>query len=307
MDRDHKELGRIEVANEFVYDLALSPDGRRVAGVLKSPGGDSTRVVVWDAADGRELYSWPGLSGKKLMTLPGGLVLLSSQFVHFSPDGTRVAAVFSTPGDNAEGAQSLLKIWDAATGKEVASVNDSASLYFQLAFRADGKQLVTSSRSSHDGPTDVVRLWDAATGAELKTLRLPGAGIGIALSPDGSRVATVMAPAPGLVKTVRITDVATGAEVHTLNAPDVAGVDFSPDGRRLATFANLPGTQGPVKVWDTATGQELLTIKDVARLWGYPAGFSADGHSLYALDPTNAAELRLHVWDATPLPAPGGR
>jgi WD40 repeat protein len=260
MDRDHKELGRIEVAAEFVYDLALSPDGRRVAGVLKSPRGDSSRVVVWNSADGRELYSWPGLSGKKPMTLPNGFVLIGSQFVQFSPDGTRVAAVFSSPGDNTEAAQSLLKIWDAATGKVVASVNDSTCLFFQMAFRADGKQLVTN------GPTGVVRLWDAGTGAELKTLRLPGASIAIALSPDGSRIATVMAPAPGLVKIVSITDVATGAEVHTLNAPDVVGVDFSPDGRRLATFANLPGTPGVVKVWDTATGQELLTIKDVARL-----------------------------------------
>jgi hypothetical protein len=59
-----------------------------------------------------------------------------------------------------------------------------------------------------------------------------------------------------------------------------------------------------VKVWDTATGQELLTIKDVALLGGYlyTAGSNADGHSLYALDASNPAEIRLHVWDARPLP-----
>ena len=61
------------------------------------------------------------------------------------------------------------------------------------------------------------------------------------------------------MKTVRITDVARGAEVHALNAPDVVLVDFSPDGRRLATFSV---TSGVVKVWDTATGQELLTIRE---------------------------------------------
>ncbi len=296
VDRNNKELSRFQVADEIVEDLALSPDGRRVAGVLSSQRGGSNRVVVWNAADGRELHSWPGLSGKPAEFLWG--------YVHFSPDGTRVAAVLSSPANDPKDVQSLLKIWDATTGKEVASVSDGNYLLIGLAFRADGKQLVTTSLGSddrpEDAPTAVVQLWDAATGAERKTLKvLCVRPIATALSPDGNRIATVAGSATGQRTTVHITDVATGAEVQTLNVPDVSSVDFSPDGRRLATFAT---TAGVVKVWDTATGQELLTIKAGARRMSSPAGFSADGHSLYALDRSSTAENRLKVWDATPLP-----
>jgi WD40 repeat protein len=151
-------------------------------------------------------------------------------------------------------------------------------------------------------------LWDAATGAELKALALATTtaqfGGPIALSPDGQRIASVMGQPMGMFKTVRITDVATGAEVHTLNAPDVMSLDFSPDGRRLATFAFMTGNTGVVKVWDTASGQELLTFKDSKGWMSQPAGFSADGHSLYALYLSPASESLLKIWDATPLPEP---
>jgi hypothetical protein len=86
--------------------------------------------------------------------------------------------------------------------------------------------------------------------------------------------------------------------LHALNAPDTYHVDFNPDGRRLTSLAFTTGRLMVVKVWDTATGQELLTFKDRA---GYEVRFSADGHSLDALDLPNTAENRLKVWDATPL------
>src|SRR5262249_47178725 len=132
---------------------------------------------------------------------------------------------------------SALKVWDAATGNEVASVTDGEARFWGLAFRADGKQLVTNSQLARNDPNGLVKVWAAATGTELKTIRLPSLAPAVALSPDGSRIATVAGPSRNLRKTVRITDVATGTELHALNAPDVSHVEFSPDGRRLATFA----------------------------------------------------------------------
>src|SRR5262249_28221225 len=68
----------------------------------------------------------------------------------------------------------------------------------------------------------------------------------------------------------------------------------SPDGKRLAT-ANWDGT---IKLWDTATGAETLTLR------GHTAGvnclaFSPDGTRLAS----GSIDHTVRIWDATPLRA----
>jgi WD40 repeat protein len=72
-------------------------------------------------------------------------------------------------------------------------------------------------------------------------------------------------------------------------------VAFSPDGTRLASCS---WEDNGVRVWDSETGQELLTLnhneKGVSRVL-----FSPDGHrvAITSWDGT------VMIWDATPLPA----
>ena len=75
----------------------------------------------------------------------------------FSPDGSRIV---TASGDK------TARIWDAATGKEIAVLrgHDDASC-ISAAFSPDGSRIVTASEDN------TARIWDAATGKEIAVLR----------------------------------------------------------------------------------------------------------------------------------------
>jgi len=65
-------------------------------------------------------------------------------------------------------------------------------------------------------------------------------------------------------------------------------VAFSPDGKRVA---------GSLKVWDTQTGQKLLTLQGHTGAI-FHIVISPDGNRL-----ASASADSVKIWDATPLPA----
>ena len=94
----------------------------------------------------------------------------------FSPDGTRVV----TASDDG-----TARLWDAATGKEIAVLRGHDKLVRRAAFSPDGTRVVTASNDN------TARLWDAETGKEIVALRgHDDAVVSAAFSPDGTRVVT---------------------------------------------------------------------------------------------------------------------
>jgi WD40 repeat protein len=98
---------------------------------------------------------------------------------------------------------------------------------------------------------------------------------------------------------VKVWDAATGQLALTLqgHAGPVTSVDFSPDGKRLASAS---GDQ-TVKVWDAATGQLALTLQGHT-LSVASVAFSPDGKRLASA----SHDLTVKVWDASRPPAPVG-
>jgi WD40 repeat protein len=206
-----------------------------------------------------------------------------------------------------------LKVWDVSTGQELFSVGNGTGQYHSRpAFSPDGKRLANAD-TDH-----TVKVWDVQTGQVLHNLNKGQTQrvLGVAYSADGNRLASASEDG-----TVKVWDARTGEELFSSsigplpqlfreNIGRIPYVAFSPDGKRLATPG--PGQVGvrrnqefevprEVKVWDTQTGRELLTLKGF--VGPRPAlAFSPDGKRL-AASPGGSASFgpdvpgETKVWD----------
>jgi WD40 repeat protein len=208
-----KELHTVPIRAGGTWITAFNPDGKRIAEAAQG------RVIVRDVSTGEEVLTLPH-QGQSIRTL-----------LTFSHDGQRLAA--GTAPDNA------VRVWDAATGKELLTLQGHAKRVTSVAFSPDGQRLASGSGDQ------TVRIWDTATGKELLALRGHADVVScVAFSHDGKRLASASSD-----RTVKIWEATTGRDILTLRGytDPVQGVAFSPDGTRLASWDRA------VKIWDTTT------------------------------------------------------
>lgn len=123
MDVATGQLGARFEHEDFVADLALSPDGRLLATAAGTTiNGQSTpAITLWDTQ-----------TGAKTAVLPQPAIVTS---VSFSPDGALLAA-----GD----IEGNILLWDVNQQSQVAALNDHVEQVRQVAFSPDGRFLAAS-------------------------------------------------------------------------------------------------------------------------------------------------------------------
>jgi WD40 repeat protein len=255
-----------------VIDAAFSHDGQ-----LLATGGADGAVLVWDVPS-----VLAAASGAPVEAPPQPLLVLDAHDdaiygMDFAPGDLRLA----TSSDDG-----TTKVWDLSAGPAQGQALLAISTGSAVTFSPDGTRLATI------GQEGVARIWDAATGCELFGLYgHSGGGQRAAFGPDGTWLVTTSED-----KTAKLWDLSPARELLTL-VPGGAPT-YSPDGKWLATGdiggGLAGGGTGDVIIWDSGSGQPLLTLSGhVGRTDA--VAFSSDGTRLVTANDDGVGK----VWDTT--------
>jgi WD40 repeat protein len=220
---------------------------------------------------------WELETGKLAFATPPGELAADVGANAGQPGVYKVA--FSPGGDafvSAAGGE--LRVWDAASGQEVAS-RRLARVIHHVGYSPDGKTIVVTSEGGD------VRLWDARLATEPMVLAGHETAVRhAAFTPDGTYLATA-----SFDNTVRLWSTASG-ELHAVYAGHrdrMLDVAFSPDGRRLTTASG----DSTVEVWQVLP--QLRASATAHPKWiGSITTSAARGYIV-----TTGDDDRLAVWD----------
>jgi RNA polymerase sigma factor (sigma-70 family) len=195
---------------------------------------------------------------------------------------------------------STVKVWDAATGKEVVSLGELKSPgVVGFAFSPDSSALAISFfRQIQEGAR--VEIWDARKSELKKTIEMDYGLVmpKFAFAPDGKSLAVLYAgekgrdpKVEGLQGGARLFDTASGKMIRSIRGHKhmAMSLGFSPDGKLLATGGH--SSDADVRLWDVATGKEIRAF-DIDSMVN-ALTFSPDGKVLAI----GQHDGRVTLWD----------
>lgn len=338
---DGEGLKRAFGAGRSVGCVAISGDGRLIAA-----GNQFKQLFLWETLTGQYL-SVPGLTVGELVTavalsrdgrsmacgLKNGELWLADLIafravgpvkahtkpidsLSFSADGRRLV---STSADR------HLRIWDAEAALKAGAPTDApATLKPRVVLRMG---LATPAGPSAMLPLPggrrlaafaggVGRIWDTVTGEVLADLKADGLTLQTAvLSPDGRQLAASAYGGDGdgggygHVVLFSATD---GRVVRRFrpHATHVRRIEFSADGRRLATLGGDADGLGEVRIWSLDDpGDKPAAVIAGHHDGVHQAGFTAGGRSVYTIGAARNRTTEMKLWNAADgraIPVEGG-
>ncbi len=261
---EQSAVAAVPAIAQSIPALCFSGDGR----LLAVAHGEQNRSTLPGAV---RLWNVPE---RKLLT-----TIHEDRGVHsiaLSPDGK--LAAFGTYGN-------IVKVMELPAAKEVH--RSSAGWGSPVAFSSDGKLLALASHPR------IVELWDTASwtrhDVEFEGDLPPWQLLSICFSPGDSLIAVgggIFPPEP-IYGQAAVWNVSTGKRLITVKAKAaVMHLDFSPDGRQLAT-ASL---DSHATLWSLASGLGLHSYRDLeAGLHG--VGFLDGGETIVTLGPRSGLKF----------------
>jgi WD40 repeat protein len=210
--------------NYFINDLAISPDGKKIA---ISIGGDSLNILIFHRGEQPKIDTIKGYRN-------------AVYCLAFSPTGNELAAGY----DNG-----LVIIWNLTNGQRT-DLNSHKYRVLSMDYSRDGKMLVSGSFDK------TAQIWDLEKRQIVKTLSGHTNFVqAVMFSPNGQFVATGSDD-----KTAKIWDVNTGIETMELNGhtKQITALAYS-DSAHLVTvsFDQL------AKIWHIAEEKEAIIWDDI--------------------------------------------
>src|SRR5262245_1991264 len=284
-----------QIREEAMRHLLYLAEMRRAQQALEQADFDRVQRLLkhWEPREGeRDLRDWEWHFLRTHSQGPHSVHahVYQASAVAWRPDGKEIATAGGEPSKPGE-----IKIWDATTGKLLATMQGHKLAITSLAWHPQ-KNLLASGNFDK-----TVRLWDVTLHKELATLTGHRAEVkSVAFAPGGDRLAsgsrdksiriwnvdqaitgkteprmlrgheadvTAVAFAPhgdvlasaSADKTVRLWSLATMSEQHVLRGHDgpVSCLAFGPEATFLASGGGQGSQRGEVTLWNVHTGQRI--------------------------------------------------
>jgi WD40 repeat protein len=239
------------LARGHFHSAVFDKEGRRLLTASGSTAEGSTPIAqLWDAETGRLIREFDGH-------------LATIHSISFSPDGRQI---LTGAGNNfTEGGQEdpTVRVWDVATGKQLAVLNAKTTYVMSSQFSPDGTRILALCDSLTGFPGDTATVWDAASYEKrlvisdvatfCKAMQITGT---IQFSPSGNTIAGMTSNG----YRIRLWDVKTGEVLWQVDGKEYGqdeddrigfgAPEFSPDGKTLLTVCS----DNKARIWDAKNG-----------------------------------------------------
>jgi len=194
--------------------------------------------------------------------------------IAFSPDGKKIAS-----GSE----DKTIKIWDADSGKNIATLKRHMRPVLSVAFNPDGKKIASGS----DDKT--IKIWDTDSGKNIATFEWhKGFVYSVAFSPDGKKFASGSDD-----ETIKIWDVDSDSVRNNAtfkgHERTVYSIAFSPDSKKIVSCSKDKN----IRIWDADSGKNIATLEG-HKDYVYSVASSPDGRKIAS----GSGDNTIRVWDA---------
>ena len=196
-----------------------------------------------------------------------------------------------------------IEIRRGTDGSWVKTLPGHDGMILTLEFSADGTVLASSGRDEQ------LKLWSVPGGTLIGaianvTSAQSGQGGAIAFSPDDSLLASTLKTAPTNLAMwhMRKEPLPKPEFFHSLagHTNGVNAIDFSPDGKLMATGGGFRGQDLRVQIWDPLTGELIKTLQTSNTYGIDDVRFSPDGKILATgTDALGNFGGSVELWDTT--------